>query len=680
MVRLTLSKVANAARARAKWAAMTDEEKAAYYVERRKKPSRGRTVRYEGRVKEYREKLGSSWVPMSERPFCGVDGEGGEWEGRHCYGMLTVGENTLQNPDGSPLTTIQCLDFLTAQPKTRRYVIYFGGYDATLILRDMPVEVQQQIMDGAVDHQGRRTFVWWEHWGVDYIPRKILKIVRKKTHPDGPGSITLFDVSAYWQCSFLTALKDWEVGTEEEWEQIRVGKEARRIFTLPCSPDVLSYNLLECRLLADLCTKMVDATKVLEITLRSYHGPATLSTALFEKYGIERYVAKAPPEVDDLLRYAYFGGRFECSAVGIAPEVWEYDIASAYPAAMSTLPCQACGIWVEGEVNDVQSSIHHVSWAVPEGTRFGPFPWRSPQGNLCYPMEGQGYYWGEEVEAAQRAFGDGVRVLKSWSYYTACTHQPFEWMTELYAERQKLGKTTAGRVLKLAMNSAYGVLARTIGGGGKYSNYWWAGQITARTRARLLDLAVQAGEDCLMLATDAVYSSRPLPILTGTCLGAWEDGGTVGPMLLVQPGVYFSLVPDGKKYRTRGVSLRDINKTDGVRRLKEAWLEEGPEAVVPMNVNFLLGGEEEPTVFIGTRLALAWGKPELIGSWQPLDKSLSFRPEPRRRRGEWEGDLLRTWPPHHPFASIGVMSSPYKKMPGRNVETEAIRYDQPELF
>lgn len=675
--------LSSAERQRRRWASMTEEERQAYYAKRKLAPSRQAVYRFPKRVGEYKKKFGEGWLPVHERPFCGVDGEGGSWEGRHCYGMLTVGDQTLHNEDGSPLTSVQCLDFLTAQPKTRRYVIYFGGYDATLILRDLPVDVQQRIMDGVTGEDGKRTYVWWDNYGIDYIPRKLLKIVRKRTHPDGPGSITLYDTSAYFQCAFLRALKDWEVGTEEEWALIQAGKESRREFTLPAPPEVLTYNLLECRLLADLITKMVAAAEKLGITLRSYHGPATMAEALLDLHGVGEFIRPReewPEEVQDWVRHAYFGGRFECSAVGIAPEVYEYDLASAYPAAMVDLPCQVCGEWQPDHVDGAQASLHWVEWDCSASTaRFMPFPWRDQQGNLCYPRVGSGIYWGEEVAAAQRAFPGCVTVHSTWSYRTSCMHTPLAFMTEVYQQRKALGKETAGRVLKLAMNSAYGVFARTVGGGGRYSNGWWAGQITARTRARLLELAHLGGEAVLMLATDGLYASRPLSVSTGHSLGDWEDGGQVGPLLLVQPGVYFSLAADGKKWRTRGVSLRDVQATDGIRRLQEAWLMDGPDAVVPMNVNFLLAGSDEPNIFVGTKLALSWGKPELIGTWRPLDKSLSFRPEPRRLRGEWEGYLLRTMPPTHQIAALGVLSAPYKKMQGRNEEVEAVAYDQPEL-
>ena len=628
-----------------------------------------------------REKFGDEYEVLDGRPFVGIDGEGGEWCGQHAFGCLTVGTRTLINADGSPLNTEQCFRFLTAQPRFARYVGFFLGYDWTMIFRDLTVKDQARILAGAVDSEGRRRPVWVADglYGVDYIPKKICKIVRTKLHPDGPGSITVYDTSSYFQCAFTQALADWEVGTEEERLLIARTKEERQHFVLPVPPGVVEYNLLECDLLSRLITKMVAATQECGITIKSYHGPATLATALFEREGVaERMGGVIPDAVKDIFACAYFGGRFETSAVGVAEEVYEYDIASAYPAAMVDLPCQTCGQWQHGGSVEATAQLSHVTWKIERDANrpFAPLPWRHfKTGSLFYPTGGSGWYWQEEVLAAQRAFPGQVHVDETWSYVTECQHKPFGWMPEVYRQRKALGKSTAGRVLKLAMNSSYGVLARTIGGGGRYSNPWWAGQITARTRAKLLNLATTAGSSCLMVATDGLYSSVPLAIPTGSELGDWEDGGQVGPLLIVQPGMYFSLDPNGKKWRTRGISLKTLKRTDGINRLVDAWRREGPEAVVEVSAAFLLAGEDEPTSFIGTKLALAWGKPELIGTWAPLTKNLKFRPEPRRVRLGYEAEALRTAPPSLDVALL-VDSAPYEKLVGMNNEVAMLAADQ----
>lgn len=237
------------------------------------------------------EKFGDEYEVLDSRPFVGVDGEGGEWCGMHAFGCLTVGSHTLMNADGSPLTSFQCLNFLTSQPKFARYVGFFLGYDWTMMFRDLSVKDQARILAGDIDEDARRKPVWVADglYGVDYIAKKICKIVRTKLHPDGPGSITVYDTSSYFQCAFTKALEDWEVGTEEERQLIARTKEERQHFTLPVPPHVIEYNLLECDLLSRLITKMVSATMECGLSIRSYHGPATLAQALFELHNVLQY-------------------------------------------------------------------------------------------------------------------------------------------------------------------------------------------------------------------------------------------------------------------------------------------------------------------------------------------------------------------------------------------------------
>lgn len=276
------TKEQNAARMRATRAAA---DPVAMAVKRAAQPSRvNRTV-------EYRSRYGEEWEPLDSRPFVGIDGEGGEWNGGHSFGCLTVGDVTLINGDGSPLSSLQCLVFLTSRPKFARYVGYFLGYDWTMMFRDLSVKDQARILEGRFDTEGRRQLVWVADglYGVDYIPKKICKLVRSKSHPDGAGAITVFDVSSYWQCAFTRALEDWDVGSPKERETIAETKEKRQHFSLPVPPYVVAYNLLETRLLGLLVQKMVDTTAELGLHIRSYHGPATLAQALFEQHNVLQY-------------------------------------------------------------------------------------------------------------------------------------------------------------------------------------------------------------------------------------------------------------------------------------------------------------------------------------------------------------------------------------------------------
>jgi hypothetical protein len=94
---------------------------------------------------------------------------------------------------------------------------------------------------------------------------------------------------------------------------------------------------------------------------------------------------------------------------------------------------------------------------------------------------------------------------------------------ELYETRKQLGSNTRGYPLKLCLNSLYGKMAQRSGRG-PYHDAVAAGLVTAMARARLVEAVGHNPEAVVMIATDAVYSTEPLPLDIGDGLGQWEDG------------------------------------------------------------------------------------------------------------------------------------------------------------
>ena len=79
------------------------------------------------------------------RRFVGVDGEGhGDGYG-HNYYTLRAGDKLLRT--GRPLTTTECLSFLSDLTPLNTYVIFSGTYDCTMILRGIPIEFLRNIFD-----------------------------------------------------------------------------------------------------------------------------------------------------------------------------------------------------------------------------------------------------------------------------------------------------------------------------------------------------------------------------------------------------------------------------------------------------------------------------------------------------------------------------------------------------
>src|ERR1700760_3737709 len=88
------------------------------------------------RKRRYRSKTGGT-TRKALRPFVGVDGEGGNVP-HHEYLLLRAGNAKLET--GRPLTSLECLAFLSDLPSDKSYVGYFFDYDVTMILRGLPEE------------------------------------------------------------------------------------------------------------------------------------------------------------------------------------------------------------------------------------------------------------------------------------------------------------------------------------------------------------------------------------------------------------------------------------------------------------------------------------------------------------------------------------------------------------
>ena len=341
---------------------------------------------------------------------------------------------------------------------------------------------------------------------------------------------------------------------------------------------------------------------------RHWRGAGHLSARLHE-------LNKTPPRksrkrakiIDRLAEAAYYGGRFEVTTIGkVDGTVWEYDINSAYPAAMLQLPCPVHGRWKrfgsEAELDPASIYIADISFRHPDRSFLCGFPIRE-KARLYFPKMGQGIYWSPEINAS-RKIGAKVRINGGYYYSRKCDCKPFDWVSELYETRRELGKQTEGYPIKLGLNGLYGKFAQRIGAA-PWRDYVMAGLITSFTRAKIIEACALAPENILYIATDAIYSRSRLSLDIGDGLGQWEENKRDG-IFIVQPGIYWS---GDAKPKTRGIPRSVIIENRGTFELRWShWLNNEAENVPPVVPVFV-------NQFIGMRAALARGKPELAGTW-----------------------------------------------------------------
>jgi hypothetical protein len=433
-----------------------------------------------------------------------------------------------------------------------------------------------------------------------------------------------------------------------------------------------SYSILECKTLCRIMDRLRRLCKGVGYPLTSYYGAGSVASSMLRIEKVKNHIAEPPAKMRGPVTRAYFGGRFETAQLGPVGAVHYSDINSAYPAEIAKLPCLACGKWREAQEAEIEVlscgdafpddwSLWRVRW---DGwfDHWGPLPYRSKHQSITFPMNGLGWYWGAEVRAAlaycRTIPGAELELEAGWVFEPGCDHEPFAFVRDVYAERQRLKAVPGDHsniVLKLGLNSLYGKTAQTVGKPA-YASMVWAGMTTAGTRAKILGAITEAPETVVAVATDSVTSTAPLHLPISPALGDW-DYETVEDLFIAGDGL--SHAPDNRK-RTRS---RGAHPDEMVwPKIREEWDRHGINGKVTFQI----------VRFHGIAIATVRNRDDLCGKWLTEDRTLKFASSGKRTT-EWGGYTpVRTREPV-PLSAI------YHKLDTLEMqEIEAIHTDDPD--
>jgi hypothetical protein len=575
----------------------------------------------------------------------GVDGEGSDLpDGSHIYTYLAavdehgrvIGE--AANPDGLSVST--CLDFLASLPQDALTFGFSFGYDTTMMLRELdPTDIYMLMRPDirqvayCKSKECRKTkrgsfgfsptfaecpvcggpkgatrtlpvHIANSPYTLDWFNGCLTVSRSGSRNRKLKATTVVWDCFRFFGCSFVQALKNWKVGTTEQWERLQVMKDQRGDFANVDTMQIQAYCRDECHLLAQLMRKLIAAHDDVGLHLQRFHGAGSTAGALLKSHGVDTYrgapIDQLDPHLRNAILSAYFGGRFENSVIGrIVTPCYNADISSAYPYAQVSLPCfspDCGGRWERARVDHLLADVERADAAVcrfrvgdvSESQRldiaWGPLPCRDEKGSICFGVNFDGWAWRDEVFAASTGWPSLVEIVDAWCWRSGCDHQPFAFVPETYRQRLAWGKEGAGLTLKLGLNAGYGRTAQRIGGGGRYTDWCWAGLTTSHTRVQLLD-GIRLARDpwnVLALATDGLISSEripmPLPRDTGTSdlgkpLGGWEIKDAPTGVFFLKPGMYWrNDVAGCDDMRARGIGRREAGAYRlSIERAFEQW-------------------------------------------------------------------------------------------------------------
>lgn len=603
---------------------------------------------------------------LESRQFIGVDGEGvTDPDGSHRYVLLSVGNDSLTIRDkGSTLSFHEIMPFLWECYLKHPNAIFVGfylTYDFSQWFRSLPEERARMAFTerGRLMRQpkseklhGRPFPVYYAGWQFDMLGGRRFKLA-----PEGHrgGYMYICDVGSFWQTSLMAAIDPsrWSepIINKKQYAIIAEGKQQRATATL--SKSMIKYNVTENAALAAIMTQLERGFHAngWNIKKSHYFGPGQAAQLWLNNIHAPTRddIGEATPKA--VLRAAqasYYGGRFEIPVHGyVSGTSYEYDINSAYPYAISELPCLLHGTWK----HDSNADLVLMKVTTTGNNKYlGGLPHRNDKGIIAYPQNVTGWYWRKEIEAAQKAgLINTVTVHEVHSYHPCKCAPPLYDIARLYEQRLKVGKNTAqGIALKLVYNSAYGKTAQSIGNP-KYANPVYASLITSSCRTSILNAIAThpvGAADVMMIATDGLYMRSPHPYLTlsSDTLGSW-DKGEKHNLTLFRPGVYWDDKARNTINNTPTLKSRGINAYELAKHV--TWIDEQFK-------QFPKHGEW-PSVTIPIRfsvtshtLALARNKWRTCGSVTSYDKNGTVQEltsEPSNKRNvNWyvDGDLIRT--------------------------------------
>lgn len=620
-------------------------------------------------------------------PFVGVDGEGlgTDADGRQHYMLFRMGERELYT--GQPLSTLELLNFITDAPKHTCNVGFAFNYDVTMILRDLPADKIDFLFEKKPIRGNR--YAWWRNFQIMFTPDQSFTVRRMMIASGELGakpercaaSVTIFDAFHFFGASFLKTVADYGIASEDELARLAKGKAERgKIATIDA--ETRAYCAAECRLLAGLMERFREHVTDAGIPWpRTWNGPGKLAKALHKAHGTpdrEQVAQWLPRRVIELSELAYYGGRMEVTRVGqIRSRVYEYDLNSAYPAAMVDLPCLVHGKWSTKTAAQLRTHAGPYVCAARfhpgkgANKHLGPLPIRAKAGHIFFPGAGGGVYWSYEIEAARRA-GWVVATAPGWAYQAKCDCKPFSWIGDLYDRRAGLAQGPS-EALKKALAALYGVLVQRQGYG-PYRNPVWGSMITAKVRAQLVDAARQAPGSVVMLATDSLFTTRPIRLDRGDGLGQWRLKSKHESLFVVQPGLYWD--PAGRLRRSRGLPRRNFFEDNALtpvfeRRWHAYELADRRKAVARRP-----SVETRFDLFVGLRLARHGGGPReakppggwKAGTWiERSPRQIAFDWSTKRDGHKWApkgGAVITGRKPGGPK----LMSVPYRELV-KDVET-----------
>ena len=558
--------------------------------------------------------------------FVALDGEGVTVNNnRHNYFLFANSEGEYVK-DFEGISSDDCFQFILDSSSYNRTLVIFGGsYDFNMWLKDLPI-------DNIIELQKTNKTVWYPYI-IKSVPRKYFTI-QLLSMEQGKNKVvrtaTVWDVIGFFQMKFTDAIQEYLDVKGEDLEYIMIHKDERSDFTLTKFDEILTYCNLELEYLVKIMTKFQSLCNDLGLRLSRFDGAGAIATCIYRN---QHTKACLNQEIDiEATQFAYSAGRIECVQQGnYKGVVYKYDLHSAYPSVIATLPSLKGAQLVEAE-EITPMGLYNISYKDNDPNYSIMHPYFHREKNMIYyPYQTIGWHYGSEIVDQDGKLLPNTEILYGYELELANDDKPFEFVEDYYRKRYELkAKNDRGeKVIKLGLNSLYGKMAQHVGyrtmQSGEvvpptFHQLYYAGYITGSTRAKIWNAIKDNLEDIIAIETDGIFSTKPLPVTIGTNLGEWEEE-IYDEILYVQTGVYWLRKGDKWYAKNRGLDTGALTREEVLETYQ----------AIPATLDIYARGESTKFVTYGSAMSqntwMQWN------TWIKETKEISVIPEGKRKFG-----------------------------------------------
>jgi hypothetical protein len=393
----------------------------------------------------------------------------------------------------------------------------------------------------------------YEDYKLEYIPAKSLSI-RKGHH-----STIFFDIAQYYHASLANAYQQ-NIGTlDDDYLKIKKKRSFTKSYYKHYPNKLRNYCIKDCILTKELADHWTD----LFYQAFGFYPMRWISSGyLAEKVLFNNSIAlprfdQIPYKIQDIAWSSYFGGRFEVLKRGFIGNAHVYDINSAYPYALSTIPDffsdHKKHLWKKSKRKILDNSklgFFKVEARIPNEKYIPPFAFND--GRLIFPSGNfQTFCTLAELKAVDSKY---YKILESWQFIDDSPEYHYKAFVETtYRQRLRLkqAQNPLQLPLKIILNSIYGKTGQKVNRriGNIFSPVIFS-SITGIARSMLYRFVIEnkIENEVVFFATDSVCTTKKLEYDSDK-LGEFSFDNSANDVYVLQNGFYRF----NEKWKQRGL-------------------------------------------------------------------------------------------------------------------------------